>query len=186
MSRYTPSASQVVISLLGNMLHETQVVVSAVSCAGICESSLHSVCCAKQRFKSTVASYACTYFLCVCVCSSRQLALVNIEMLSCVVQVHRGVYVAAEILYERFKPMVEEQLASSPFAKIAFTVSHSQSSKLASIILQDKTVFNLMQQPQASGKWCTSLCVHFGLHYNVCSTSPHAVTVLLEFISSWP
>jgi len=124
--------------------------------------------------------------VCVCVCSSRQLALVNIEMLSCVVQVHRGVCVAAEILYERFKPMVEEQLASSPFAKIAFTVSHSQSSKLASIILQDKTVFNLMQQPQASGKWCTSLCVHFGLHYNVCSTSPHAVTVLLEFISSWP
>ena len=39
------------------------------------------------------------------------------------VQVHRGVYVAAEILYERFKPMVEEQLASSPFAKVAFTVS---------------------------------------------------------------
>ena len=38
-------------------------------------------------------------------------------------QVHRGVYVAAEILYERFKPMVEEQLASSPFAKVAFTVS---------------------------------------------------------------
>lgn len=38
------------------------------------------------------------------------------------VQVHRGVYVAAEILYERFKPMVEEQLASSPFAKVAFTV----------------------------------------------------------------
>jgi len=48
--------------------------------------------------------------------------------------------VAAEILYERFKPMVEEQLASSPFAKIAFTVSHSRYSKLASIILQDKTV----------------------------------------------
>ena len=40
-------------------------------------------------------------------------------------QVHRGVYVAAEILYERFKPMVEEQLASSPFAKVAFTVSPS-------------------------------------------------------------
>lgn len=39
------------------------------------------------------------------------------------IQVHRGVYVAAEILYERFKPMVEEQLASSPFAKVAFTVS---------------------------------------------------------------
>ena len=59
-------------------------------------------------------------------CSSRQLALADIETLLCVVQVHRGVYVAAEILYERFKPMVEEQLASNPFAKIAFTVSHSQ------------------------------------------------------------
>ena len=42
-------------------------------------------------------------------------------------QVHRGVYVAAEILYERFKPMVEEQLASSPFAKVAFTVSTQHS-----------------------------------------------------------
>ncbi len=49
---------------------------------------------------------------------------------------------AAEILYERFKPMVEEQLASSPFAKVAFTVSHSQFSKLASIILQHKTASN--------------------------------------------
>ena len=39
---------------------------------------------------------------------------------------HRGVYVAAEILYERFKPMVEEQLASSPFAKVAFTVRPSE------------------------------------------------------------
>lgn len=48
MSRYTPSASQVLIFLLGNMLHETQVVVSAVSCAGTCESPLGSVCCAKQ------------------------------------------------------------------------------------------------------------------------------------------
>lgn len=38
-------------------------------------------------------------------------------------QVHRGVYEAAELLYERFKPLVEEHLASSPFAKIAFAVS---------------------------------------------------------------
>lgn len=39
-----------------------------------------------------------------------------------VLQVHRGVYNAAEILYQRYLPMVEEQLASSPFAKVAFTV----------------------------------------------------------------
>ena len=37
--------------------------------------------------------------------------------------------------------MVKEQLASSPFAKVAFTVGHSRLSKLASITLQDKTVF---------------------------------------------
>lgn len=44
-----------------------------------------------------------------------------------VLQVHRGVYNAAELLYQRFLPMVEEQLASSPFAKIAFTVRHHMS-----------------------------------------------------------
>ena len=37
-------------------------------------------------------------------------------------QVHRGVYEAAEILYQRFLPLVVEHLASRPFAKIAFTV----------------------------------------------------------------
>ena len=46
-------------------------------------------------------------------------------------------YVAAEILYERFKPMVEEQLASSPFAKVAFTVS------LLSLHLQSNQSFKL-------------------------------------------
>ena len=49
-------------------------------------------------------------------------SLQSVDLVMPVVQVHRGVYVAAEILYERFKPMVEEQLASSPFAKVAFTV----------------------------------------------------------------
>lgn len=39
------------------------------------------------------------------------------------VQVHRGVYEAALALYERFLPLVYEHLESSPFSKIAFTVS---------------------------------------------------------------
>ena len=38
------------------------------------------------------------------------------------VAVHRGVYETALILYARFEPLVAEHLASSPFAKIAFTV----------------------------------------------------------------
>ncbi|KAL0023962.1 hypothetical protein WJX77_003641 [Trebouxia sp. C0004] len=50
------------------------------------------------------------------------------------VKVHRGVYVAAEILYQRFKPMVEEQLASSPFAKIAFT-GHSLGGSLGTLLM---------------------------------------------------
>ena len=37
-------------------------------------------------------------------------------------QVHRGIYEAARILYDIFLPMVEEHLASSPFAKLVFTV----------------------------------------------------------------
>lgn len=40
------------------------------------------------------------------------------------VKVHRGVYHTAMALYERFLPLVMEHLASSPFAKIAFTVRH--------------------------------------------------------------
>ena len=42
--------------------------------------------------------------------------------MSLCLQVHRGVYEAAEILYQRFLPLVVEHLASQPFAKIAFTV----------------------------------------------------------------
>jgi hypothetical protein len=38
------------------------------------------------------------------------------------VKVHRGVYQTALFLMARFQPMVEEHLASSPFAKVAFTV----------------------------------------------------------------
>ena len=51
-----------------------------------------------------------------------QCYLLQLNLKQCLLQVHRGVYVAAEILYQRFLPMVEEQLASSPSAKIAFTV----------------------------------------------------------------
>ncbi len=46
------------------------------------------------------------------------------DVVDCHVQVHRGVYQTALALYERFQPLVEEHLASSPFAKIAFTVRH--------------------------------------------------------------
>ena len=38
------------------------------------------------------------------------------------VAVHRGVYETAQVLYARFEPLVAEHLASSPFAKVAFTV----------------------------------------------------------------
>ena len=38
------------------------------------------------------------------------------------VKVHRGVYAAAQALYDRFLPLVEEHLASSPYAKVMFTV----------------------------------------------------------------
>ena len=38
------------------------------------------------------------------------------------VKVHRGVYAAAEALYDRFLPLVREHLLSSPYAKIVFTV----------------------------------------------------------------
>ncbi len=52
--------------------------------------------------------------MCTCVC---------VSVCACVhVQVHRGAYEAAQILYERFLPMVYEHLDSSPFAKICFTV----------------------------------------------------------------
>lgn len=38
------------------------------------------------------------------------------------VKVHRGVYQTALALLDRFQPLVEEHLATSPFAKISFTV----------------------------------------------------------------
>ncbi len=49
-------------------------------------------------------------------------------------QVHRGVYDAAKRLYKRFKPMLEEHLASSPFAKVAF-VGHSLGGSLGSLLM---------------------------------------------------
>jgi len=134
--------------------------------------------CALSVAPSTVEVNSCILCLHILyMCSSRRLALANIEMLPRVVQVHRGVYVAAEILYERFKPMVEEQLASSPFAKIAFTVSHSQCSKLASLILQDKTVFTSCSNHKhvvnaapacAYILHCTTKCVHAEWHFTSC------------------
>lgn len=47
------------------------------------------------------------------------------------VTVHRGVYEAAKVLYDRFLPLVHEHLDTSPFAQVAFTVrrvrqSHTQ------------------------------------------------------------
>ena len=42
------------------------------------------------------------------------------------VKVHRGVYAAAQALYDRFLPLVEEHLASSPYAKIMFSVRCSR------------------------------------------------------------
>jgi hypothetical protein len=49
-------------------------------------------------------------------------------------QVHRGVYEAAKLLYDRYKPMVEEHLATSPFAKVAF-VGHSLGGSLGSLLM---------------------------------------------------
>jgi hypothetical protein len=39
------------------------------------------------------------------------------------IKVHRGAYEAAKALYERFLPLVQEQVHRDPTAKIAFTVS---------------------------------------------------------------
>ena len=55
-------------------------------------------------------------------------------MMRAVLQVHRGVYEAAKLLYERYKPMVEEHLATSPFAKIAF-IGHSLGGSLGSLLM---------------------------------------------------
>lgn len=37
-------------------------------------------------------------------------------------QVHRGFYEAAKVLYDQFLPLVEQHLSTSPFAKITFAV----------------------------------------------------------------
>lgn len=50
------------------------------------------------------------------------------------VKVHRGVYEAAQVLYDRFLPLVQEQLAVSPFAKICFT-GHSLGGSLGSLLM---------------------------------------------------
>lgn len=50
------------------------------------------------------------------------------------VKVHRGVYETAEVLYERFLPLVQDHLASSPFAKIAFT-GHSLGGSLGTLLM---------------------------------------------------
>ena len=43
-------------------------------------------------------------------------------------------YEAAKLLYDRYKPMVEEHLATSPFAKVAF-VGHSLGGSLGSLLM---------------------------------------------------
>ena len=43
-------------------------------------------------------------------------------------------YEAAKLLYERYKPMVEEHLATSPFAKVSFT-GHSLGGSLGSLLM---------------------------------------------------
>lgn len=56
------------------------------------------------------------------------------DKLGGMLQVHRGVYEAAKLLYERYKPMVEEHLATSPFAKVSFT-GHSLGGSLGSLLM---------------------------------------------------
>ena len=43
-------------------------------------------------------------------------------------------YEAAKLLYDRYKPMVEEHLATSPFAKVAF-VGHSLGGSLGALLM---------------------------------------------------
>lgn len=50
------------------------------------------------------------------------------------VKVHRGVYEAAGLLYDRFLPLVQDHLASSPFAKVAFT-GHSLGGSLGTVLM---------------------------------------------------
>ena len=62
------------------------------------------------------------------------LRLVHVHDIAVLLQVHRGVYEAAKLLYERYKPMVEEHLATSPFAKVSFT-GHSLGGSLGSLLM---------------------------------------------------
>lgn len=59
----------------GNMVHDTQVV-SAVLCAGVCESPLRSLSVAPRKVQGN-SCILCLHMLCVC--SSRQLVLSNTE-----------------------------------------------------------------------------------------------------------
>eukprot|EP00798_Chlamydomonas_sp_ICE-L_P007834 gene7834-1034_t len=49
------------------------------------------------------------------------------------VKVHRGAYEAAEVLYQRFLPLVSEYVEAYPFAKICFT-GHSIGGSLATLL----------------------------------------------------
>eukprot|EP00193_Tetraselmis_chui_P001022 CAMPEP_0177764746 /NCGR_PEP_ID=MMETSP0491_2-20121128/7581_1 /TAXON_ID=63592 /ORGANISM="Tetraselmis chuii, Strain PLY429" /LENGTH=724 /DNA_ID=CAMNT_0019280965 /DNA_START=198 /DNA_END=2368 /DNA_ORIENTATION=+ len=50
------------------------------------------------------------------------------------VKVHRGIYRAALALYDRFLPLIQEHLDSSPFATVTFT-GHSLGGALATVLL---------------------------------------------------
>ena len=50
------------------------------------------------------------------------------------VKVHRGVYETAMLLYDRFLPLVQDHIASSPTARIAFT-GHSLGGSLATLLM---------------------------------------------------
>eukprot|EP00198_Chlamydomonas_reinhardtii_P003769 XP_001693105.1 triacylglycerol lipase-like protein [Chlamydomonas reinhardtii] len=50
------------------------------------------------------------------------------------VKVHRGVYEAALVLYERFLPLVYEHLEASPFSKVTFT-GHSIGGSMATLLM---------------------------------------------------
>jgi hypothetical protein len=49
------------------------------------------------------------------------------------VHVHRGIYEAALALYPRFCAIVEEHLASSPYARVSFT-GHSLGGSIATVL----------------------------------------------------
>jgi len=50
------------------------------------------------------------------------------------VKVHRGVYEAAQVLYDRFLPLVQDHLATSPTARVAFT-GHSLGGSLGTLLM---------------------------------------------------